>query len=155
MNNILHAKIEEIPKEHNNKHEGYEYYRRRFTPLGFAEQCEVSIYEIPPGNAMCPYHYHVMNEETFYIISGKGLLKTPTGEKEVLPGDILFFPANENGAHKLTNISDTEMLVYLDFGTRNEIEVAFYPNSGKIGVWGKNINKIYKENQNVDYYNGE
>ena len=66
-----------------------------------------------------------------------------------------FFPANESGAHKLINISETENLVYLDFGTMNDLDVCFYPDSGKVGIWGKNINKFYKTEQNVGYYEGE
>ncbi len=61
----------------------------------------------------------------------------------------------EKGAHKLTNNSLNETLVYLDFDTCNSIDVAFYPYSGKIGVWGMNINKLYKVGENVDYYDGE
>jgi len=95
------------------------------------------------------------SEEVFYILSGKGLLKTPDGEKTVTAGDYIFFPANENGAHKLTNISDTETLVYLDFDTYNDIDVAFYPDSGKVGIWGKNINQLYKIKDQVGYYDGE
>jgi len=33
--------------------------------------------------------------------------------------------------------------------------VAFYPDSGKIGVWGKNINQLYKTNDQVEYYKDE
>ena len=66
-----------------------------------------------------------------------------------------FFPANENGAHKLTNTSETERLVYIDFDTSNDLDVALYPDSGKIGIWGKEVNQIYKTDQNVAYFEGE
>lgn len=67
----------------------------------------------------------------------------------------MFFPANENGSNKLTNTSESEMLIYIDFDTSNDLEVAFYPDSGKVGIWGKNINKLFKTNQHVEYYDGE
>lgn len=67
----------------------------------------------------------------------------------------MYFPANEKGAHKLTNNSSNETLVYLDFDTCNAIDVSYYPDSGKIGVWGKSIDKIYKAGESVDYYEGE
>ena len=41
------------------------------------------------------------------------------------------------------------------FDTQNAIAVAFYPDSGKIGIWGKEINKLYKANDNIGYYSGE
>ncbi|NLD26583.1 MAG: hypothetical protein GX661_04400 [Acholeplasmataceae bacterium] len=65
------------------------------------------------------------------------------------------FPANEQGTHKLINSSETEIPVYLDFDTQNDIDVAFYPDSGKVGIWGKDINQVYKVKDRVDNYNGE
>ena len=70
-------------------------------------------------------------------------------------GDLLFFPADESGAHKLTNCSETEKLVYLDFDVIHDLDAAVYPDSGKIGVWGKGINRVYRMDENVDYYEGE
>lgn len=155
MADILQARINEIASTHKNEHDKYEYSRKEFLPRGTANQCKVSVYEIPPMKSAYPYHYHTQNEEVFYIINGNGILKTPNGERTVSAGDLLYFPANEKGAHKLTNNSLNEALVYLDFDTCNSIDVAFYPDSGKIGVWGMNINKLYKAGENVDYYDGE
>jgi uncharacterized cupin superfamily protein len=59
------------------------------------------------------------------------------------------------GAHKLTNASDTENLVYIDFDVVHDVDITEYPDSGKIGIWGKGINKLYPQNANVDYYDGE
>jgi len=155
MKDIIHIKINNIKAEHKNIHKGYEYYRRLLVPYGYAGQCKINVYEIPPGKSAYPYHYHSQNEEAFFIISGNGLLKTPKGEKNVSAGDFLFFPAEENGAHKLTNTSELEMLIYLDFDTENKLDVAIYPDSGKIGIWGNNIDKVFRINQEVDYFEGE
>ncbi len=155
MNDIIKTKIQEIPTKHKNEHDGYEFYKRELVPKGNAQHCAISVYEIPPGKSAYPYHYHTENEEAFYILKGNGILKTPTGETKVSAGDFLFFPANEQGAHKLTNCSETESLEYLDFDTYNELDVAFYPDSGKVGIWGRNINKLFKLSQQVDYYDGE
>lgn len=155
MDEILKVRVQEVPLKHKNEHSDYEYFKRELVPKGKAQQCSISVYEIPPGKSAYPYHYHTKNEEAFYIISGNGILKTPSGDREVSAGEFLFFPSNENCAHKLTNTSETEILVYLDFDTHNEIDVAFYPDSGKIGVWGMNINKLFKISQQVEYYDGE
>ncbi len=155
MSEILHIKAEEVPGKYKMEHDGYEYLKRELVPKGMAQQCAVSMYELPPGKSAYPYHYHTKNEEIFYIISGAGILRTPSGNRPVTSGDFLFFPAREGGAHKLTNTSETELLVYLDFDTYNDIDVAFYPDSGKIGVWGKNTNQLYKMKDQVDYYDGE
>ena len=155
MNEIKHSKIEDIPASRKSEHPDYEYFRRKFIPFGGAKNTMVSIYEIPPLKSAYPYHYHHKNEETFYILSGEGVLKTPDGEKTVRAGELLFFPTGPKGAHKLTNSSETEDLVYIDFDVVHEIDVTAYPDSGKLGIWGMGINKIYPENADVDYYAGE
>ena len=155
MSKIRHCKIDQIPAGHKCEHEGYEYIRRKFVPFGAAKNTHVCVYEIPPGKAAYPYHYHCKTEETFYIISGIGTLRTPEGEKQVAAGELIFFPAGEAGAHKLTNASDTENLEYLDFDVTHELDVAVYPDSDKIGIWGLGINQIFPKSADVDYYHGE
>lgn len=155
MSDIKHSKIEDIPAHYKCEHEGYEYLRRRFVPFGEAKNTLVSVYEIPPGKSAYPYHFHHNNEETFYIISGEGLLRTPEGERKVCAGELLFFPTGSQGAHKLTNCSETENLVYLDFDVTHEVDITEYPDSGKIGIWGMGINELYPRSANVDYYEGE
>ena len=155
MSEIKCAKINELVPKHKCEHDGYEYYKKEFVPRGYAEKSMVSIYEIPPLKSAYPYHYHHKNEETFYIISGEGVLKTPQGDIKVSAGELLFFPGNSEGAHKLTNTSETENLVYIDFDVIHDMDVTVYPDSNKIGVWGKGINKIYKLNADTDYYDGE
>lgn len=155
MQEVKQARADELVGRHKSEHDGYEYYKKEFVSGADANQCAVSIYEIPPGKSAYPYHYHMKNEEVFYIISGRGVLSTPDGVKNVTKGDLLFFPANEKGAHKLTNSSLTEKLVYLDFDTCNDIDITFYPDSKKIGVFGEGINQIYKTDERVDYYKDE
>lgn len=152
---MKHDPISELDTKHRAEHEQYEYYKRDFVPRGYAANTMVSVYEIPPRKSAYPYHYHLKNEETFYIISGEGVLKTPQGERKVAAGDLIFFPASAEGAHKLTNISETEKLVYIDFDVIHDMDVTVYPDSQKIAVWGKNVNRVYPQDANVGYYEGE
>jgi len=155
MSEIKHSKMEDIPVSHKCEHEGYEYYRRKFIPFGGAKNSLVSVYEIPPRKAAYPYHFHHKNEETFFILSGEGILRTPEGERKVAAGEFLFFPTGPEGTHKLTNCSDTENLVYIDFDVVHDVDIAVYPDSDKIGVWGMGINQLYPQAEAVDYYEGE
>lgn len=155
MNEIKHMPIEDVMISHKQDHEGYEYFRRKFVPYGAAKNTQVSVYEIPPGKAAYPYHYHHKNEETFYILSGEGILKTPQGKRKVRAGEFLFFPTGPEGAHKLTNSSAIENLVYIDFDVVHDLDVAVYPDSDKIGIWGMGINQIFPRSGSVDYYDGE
>lgn len=45
--------------------------------------------------------------------------------------------------------------MYIDFDVCHEIDVAVYPDSGKIGIWGKEVNRVYDLDADVDYYKGE
>ena len=155
MSEIKHSKIESIPVSHKFEHDGYEYYRKKFIPFGGAKNTLVSVYEIPPHKSAYPYHFHHNNEETFYILSGEGVLRTPDGERKVSAGEFLFFPTGPAGAHKLTNSSDTENLVYIDFDVVHDVDITIYPDSEKIGVWGMGINQLYPQAEAVDYYDGE
>ena len=154
MDGILHQNIRDLPGKRKAVHEVYEYVKRTFVPRGTGETL-VCVYEIPPLKAAYPYHYHLKDEETFHILSGEGVLKTPEGERRVTAGDLLYFPAGPEGAHKLTNASATEPLVYLDFDVIHDLDVCIYPDSNKIAVWGKDVNRVYPMDANVDYYEGE
>lgn len=114
----------------------------------------VCVYEVPPGKSVYPYHYHLRNEEIFHILAGEGCLRTPQGERQVTAGDYLYFPAGPEGAHKLTNTGSVP-LVYIDFDGVHELDVCRYPDSGKMAVWGMGVNRVYPEDANVDYYEGE
>lgn len=151
---MKHCNLDDLPRKHRSGAQGYEFTRRDLLRVHEAQSL-VRVYEIPPGKSAYPYHYHLKNEETFFILKGQGLLRSSEGERMVRAGDLLFFPAGEAGAHKLTNPSETETLVYLDFDIVHDLDVTVYPDSGKLGIWGKDTNKLYRIGDDVDYYEGE
>jgi len=105
-----------------------------------AEQCSASFVEVPPGCFAFGYHYHDQNEEIFYVISGIGTLRTYLGDNAVKAGDMLCFPAGEKGAHVLANASETEPLVFIDFGTKSSgVEIVTLPDANKYMLIGNNI----------------
>ena len=59
-----------------------------------------------PGQSICPYHYETGEEEWLIVLVGRPTLRTPAGEQELRPWDCAFFPAGEEGAHKVTNRTD-------------------------------------------------
>lgn len=114
----------------------------------------VTFYTLQPGKSNYPYHQHTGNEEVFYIISGTATLKTPKGDVIVSEGDVIVMPANENGAHMLTNHS-SEPLVYLDVHTLSSPEVIIYPDSGNVRLMTGKMQKSYKLDSEVNYLDGE
>ncbi len=156
MDKIIIANKQTLQPKHKAEHPQFEYTKYEAISRNDYANCYATIYEIPPGKSNYPYHCHVRDTEVFYIISGSGTVKTPDGDKTVIAGDIVIFPPGENGAHRLTNTSATELLTYVDFGTATSPDVVFYPDSGKVGVivHGKS-STFFKEESAVDYYNGE
>ncbi len=89
----------------------------------------------PPGRATVPFHTHQLEDEAFYILSGRGIFRYGETLREVGPGDCLSCPAGTKTGHQLANPFE-EDLVYLAIGNREPEEVCFYPDNGKVMVRG-------------------
>lgn len=153
---IVLLKEDEIKKSHKNKHPQYEYYKQEITNRDDFDQCYAAFYEIPPLKSNYPFHYHEKNTELFYIIAGQGLLRTNEGDVVVEAGDVLVCPPGKEGGHKLTNLSETETLRYLDVDAVNSPDIIHYPDSAKIGVIIQNQSStFYRQEAQADYYDGE
>ena len=155
MSRIHHTRIEDLEGEIREREKGFGFTEYPAFPFEEAKHCQVSFYTLPPKCSNYPYHYHLDQEEVFYIISGAGVLKCPEGERPVRAGDLIFCPSGEEGAHRLTNTSESETLVYLDFDTVAGLDACVYPDSNKVAVWSPTLNKVYRAEDNVDYYDRE
>jgi uncharacterized cupin superfamily protein len=140
------------PQIEGSEPEGYRSRGDRFGSRLGAERLGATLYELDPGDSGCPYHYEYGREEWLIVLDGTPTLRTPTGEEGLRPGDTVVFPEGPDGAHKLTNDSDG-LVRYLMFSNTDDPSVAFYPDSGKIGVWPPG--KLYVEADEVDYWLGE
>ena len=143
-----------VEPSHRCDHQPYEFYKYEMAGRDTAGQCTVAVYEMPPGKANFPYHYHMGSEEIFYIIGGCGTVETPEGDRPVKTGDIVICPAGPAGAHRIVNTSQ-EKLVYLDCDTVRFPEVVFYPRSGKVGIMAEERSRFYRTGDDVGYYEGE
>jgi uncharacterized cupin superfamily protein len=68
-----------------------------------AQELGATLYELDPGGAISPYHFHHGNEELLVVLSGSPEIRTPGGARRVEPGAVLGFPRGEDGAHAVTN----------------------------------------------------
>jgi uncharacterized cupin superfamily protein len=125
-------------------------YRWRGAGVGAqldAGQVGASLYELEDGQRICPYHFHHQAEEWVVVVAGEPTLRDPDGERTLRPGDVVCFPPGPDGAHHLRGPGTVLLL-----STKHSLEVAEYPDSGKIGVRpGKN----YLLDSAVDYWEGE
>jgi len=137
--------------------EGYRAGMARFGPSIGAAKIGCSLYELPAGQSICPYHYEYPDEEWLVVLDGRPTLRDPDGEHELKENDIVCFPAGAEGAHKVTNRTEATIRVLM-ISTKTEPSVAVYPDSDKIGVWpapDRVDHVIVPRSADVDYYVGE
>ena len=65
-----------------------------------------SVYEIAPGQSLCPYHYEYGEQEALLVLQGRPTLRRPQGTQVLEPWDSVGFPTGPTGAHKVSNDSD-------------------------------------------------
>lgn len=106
---------------------------------------------VPPGRSACPYHGHQREDEVFFVLSGRGVLRYGDDLMELRAGDCVSCPAGTGVAHQIANPFD-EDLSYLAIGLHDPDEVGFYPDSGKVMVRSlKRVGWL----ENVEYFDGE
>ena len=126
----------------------------RLSGLVKSKHLTFDIRSLDPGFYSYPYHYHHNAEEVFVILDGSAMLRTPEGISEVQAGDVLFFEMGESGAHQLFNHTDSPCR-YLDIRTEQGLDVAEYPDSGKLNVMLPGGQRVLERSAEVDYYLGE
>lgn len=107
------------------------------------DSMHIDFVEVEPNCFAYGYHWHEVDEEAFYIISGEASVRTAKGELNLKQGDIITFPTGEQGAHVIKNTSKTEKLIYLDFGRNEKAEIVHFPDINKIMAIGPYSNGIY------------
>jgi uncharacterized cupin superfamily protein len=136
---------------------GYEAGATNVGRLAGGSANNVKVYELPPCESLCPYHYEY-EEEWLLVLEGAVELRTPAGEHALERGDLVCFPPGPDGAHKVTNRAGQDRAIVLMFSSAREPAVAVYPDSDKIGVWpGGDRDKVMLRRQDgaVDYWDGE
>ena len=134
---------------------GYGAKVRRLGAAAGAKQIGCSLYEVEPGKAAYPRHWHLANEEAVIVIAGAGTLHVGDAKIEVRAGDYVAMPTGAENAHFLEN-TGKETLRYYCLSTMNDPEIAGYPDSKKIGFLsrkdGKMLRGLYREEETRDYF---
>jgi len=67
----------------------------------------IAIVDIDPGKSS-KNHYHPSVEETYFVLSGQGLINIDGNEAALSQGDLVTIPTGAH--HKVTNMSETDIL---------------------------------------------
>jgi uncharacterized cupin superfamily protein len=121
-----------------------------------AKATGATVYDLEPGQAVCPYHYEHGEEEWALAISGRPSVRTPEGTEELAPLDLVFFPPGPEGAHQILNESDAPARVLMWSNVVFPTSTV-YPDSDKVGVWTEDESEeiVVPRSARVDYYDGE
>ena len=137
--------------------EGFRSGLFRMGPDLGAKTTGATVYEMPPGQALCPYHYEYGEEEWVMVLSGRATIRTPEGEQPLEPQQIMFFPPGPEGAHQVRNDGE-ETLRVLMWSSVVYPAVTVYPDSDKIAAWaarGSDDSAVFPRSAKVDYFFGE
>lgn len=121
-----------------------------------AKETGMTVYELPPGQAVCPYHYEYGEDEWLLVLSGRPSLRTPEGTQELDIWDVVFFPKGPDGAHQVRNDGDQPARVVM-WSTVVLPSATAYPDSDKVGIWTgiRSEDVMVKRSSSVGYYDGE
>jgi len=126
--------IDEVPEEEYLEGEHWGHAYKVLTPsMGRTGRLGMNVTRLPKGRAACPFHYHQLEDEVFYVLSGRGWLRYGDELTELRPGDCVSCAAGSGKAHQIANTFD-EDLVYLAIGPNDPNEVCVYPDTGKVMV---------------------
>jgi uncharacterized cupin superfamily protein len=111
--------------------DGFRSRGMRIGPQVGASTTGISVYELPPGQAICPYHYENPEEEWLLVLEGR-----PT--------------------HAVRNDTDLPTRVLM-FSDRSTVAASVYPDSDKIAIWAGNEkdNLIVRRASGVGDWDGE
>jgi uncharacterized cupin superfamily protein len=121
-----------------------------------AELIGASMSELEPGDRLWPYHTHHANEEWVLVVSGTPTLRTPEGEQDLKEGDVVCFPRGKEGAHQVSNRTDSSIRVLM-LSTLIAPDIVEYLDSGKIGARSAAGERILLSRPGpiLDYWDGE
>ena len=115
-----------------------------------------SMSEVEPGNKLWPYHTHHANEEWVIVLRGEPTLRTPEGEQVLKEGDVVAFRRGKEGAHQITNRTDSPVRVLM-LSSMVMPDIVEYLDTGKVGARSVGGDRIIfaRPGPEVGYWDGE
>jgi uncharacterized cupin superfamily protein len=97
-------------------------------------QFGVNQLRLPPGCWSSQRHWHALEDEFMFVLSGEVVLVTDAGEQVLRAGDSAGFKAGSRDGHCLQNRSSTDAQILVvgsridaDYGAYSDIDMAFKP----------------------------
>jgi uncharacterized cupin superfamily protein len=157
------ANVFEPEFDSDREREGFRWTRAKVGKQAGAERLGASLYEVPPGQTMFPYHVHAANEEMLIVLRGRPHLRSPEGWRQLEEGEVVAAPVGPSGAHQVQNRSDDSVRV-LVISEMRAPEIVFQPDSGKFLAATRppggspkegDMFETFRLDSGVDYWEGE
>ena len=106
--------------------------RRRTRWFGHPFDADIlgaSLIELLPGSPGGALHMHYGVEEMFFVLTGTPAVRTPEGEEQLSPGDVVYFPEGPEGLHTFSNPTD-EPVRMIGISSKRFPDVVAYPERG-------------------------
>ena len=87
----------------------------------------VNLVTLGPGARSALRHWHTLEDEFVYILSGEVVLITDGGEQTLQTGMCAGYPAGSRDGHHMINRTNAPAQ-YLEIGNRIDGDNAFYPD---------------------------
>ena len=148
--NIFEPSFEYDPEDPDGYHAGMD----RFGPKIGATRMGASVYELPPGQALCPYHFE-SDEEWVIVLEGDAQRPPPRGHRRARPGRHDPFPVGPAGAHKVFNASE-ETVRFIMLSTKERARpTPSIPTRTRSSSHRPRGAALVRLGENLDYYDGE
>jgi len=90
------------------------------------------------ADAASPYHFHKNCEHFYFIFDGTATVETEKGVRDLIPGDLVFIPAEEK--HRLRA---KEPLFYFEFQAPNRFETTILDGTKDDLLWERVDGKVW------------
>lgn len=107
--------------------------KKRLGEVFGLSQFGVNLVTLGPGAQSALRHWHTLEDELIYVLSGEVVLRTDAGEQTLTAGMCAGFAAGKRDAHHFVNRSDAPAQ-YLEMGSRVNGDNAFYPDDDLVWV---------------------
>lgn len=141
------------------EHPGFRALRARLGWELATERLGASIWDVEPGEAAYPYHYHLAEEELLVVLLGRPSVRTDGDWRQLEPGDALSFLRGPGGAHQVANWGEVTAR-FLVVSTSDAPDLVVYPDSRKLAACERlpdraGLFEVFRLADAVDYHDGE
>lgn len=130
---------------------GFTYRRARLGRQAGSERLGASLFDLEPGQAQFPLHFHLGNEEMLIVVAGTPTLRTSDGERELREGEVVALPIGERGAHQIVNRTDRPARILL-VSEMVGPDIVVRPESGKLSAFGRPPGSIDDEGMHAVFF---